>query len=593
MRRRLYLFGRFQLTVDGQTVDEFEADSARALCAYLFLHKGEQLRRERLAAFFWPDQPQANAMRNLRTALSRMRRGLGALSDTLQAESQTITFLPPPDVWVDALAVTRLAAEVEAHAHRRLVGCPACIEKLQRLAELYQGEFLAGFTQGSDLFEEWAATQREIYHRAAIQAFDTLTTYHLLRQEWQEAPRYAQRALQFEPWREESHRHLMLALASQDQRSAALQQFRRCVYSLQRKLNVLPQPETTELYTKILHQGKAAAETNSVHTPMQLSPTGTHWLDDLPLVGRRQELATLLELLVSPTTRLISIVGEGGVGKTRLALRAARRAALCFTDGAFYIGLHPEEKPEAQSLQQLEAAARMAQHIALACAIPLNENENYKAQAIAFLSKRSVLLVLDSFEQHEEAVPFLLSLLENAPACVFLITTHRPLNVRQEHVLRLEGLSLLSCTEAQANPPDSLVLFDVLAKRRGMTGVLDATHQLAVAQICRAVDGLPLGIELAVACLPHLDRLQTGIWSAAELAQLLARASELDTQTMIDLPPRHRGLRALFQTAWRLLDPIHQKTLAGVAIFRSAFHPPGTAKRQYGGKNPVCARHSL
>lgn len=568
---QLYLFGRFQLTVNGQTIDEFEADSARALCAYLFMHKGEQLRRERLAALFWPDQPQANALRNLRTALSRMRRGLGSLSDALQAESQTVTFLPPPDAWVDALEANGLVAEVEAHAHRRLVGCPVCIEKLQRLAELYRGDFLAGFTQESDLFEEWVATQREIYHRAAIQAFDALTNYHLLRREWPEARRYAQRALQWEPWREESHRHLMLALAGQDQRSAALQQFRRCAQILQQELNLLPQPETIALYERILRQDNVVAEANSVHAPMQLRPTGAHWLDDLPLVGRRQEFATLLELLLSPTTRLISLVGEGGVGKTRLALRAARRVALCFTDGVFFVRLNPEEQPEAQSLQQLEAAARVGQHIALACAIPLNEKENYKERVIAFLRKRNVLLVLDSFEQHEEAIPFLLSLLEHAPACVVLITAHRPLNVRPEHVLRLEGLDVTSAPDAQADAPDGLVLFDVLAKRRGMPGVLDAMHRPAVVQICQAVGGLPLGIELAVACLPHLDRLQSGLWSATELAQLLARASELDPQTMMDLPPRHRGLRALFQTAWRLLDPIHQKVLASVAVFRSAF----------------------
>lgn len=577
MHWQLSLFGGFQFAVHGHITDEFEADSARALCAYLFMHSGETLRRERLAALFWPDQPQAGALRNLRTALSRMRRGLGSLSDALQSDNQTVTFLPPAEAWVDALAATALVAEVETHPHRRLAGCPLCIEKLQRLAGLYRGEFLAGFTQESELFEEWAATQREFYHRAAIQAFDALADYHLLRQEWVNAQRCAQRALQWEPWREESHRHLMLALVGQGQRSAALRQFQLCLEILRREFGAPPQPETIELYEKILRQGVAGTETDNVRPPMQLAPTGAHWLDDLPLVGREQELATMLDLLVSPTTRLISVVGEGGVGKTRLALRAARRAALCFNDGAFYVSLNPEEQADAQHLQPMEAAARVAQRIALACAIALDEKENYVESVLSFFRKRSALLLLDSFEQHEEATPFLLTLLENAPECALLVTAHRPLNVRIERALRLEGLEVTLHADAQAGVPNGLALFDALARRRGVVGVLDKAHQPAVTQICQAVGGLPLGIELAVACLPHIDRLQRSAWSTEALAQLLERAAEPDAQTMLDLPPRHRGLRALFQTAWRLLEPALQQTLANVALFRTAFSAEAAA----------------
>ncbi len=568
---QFYLLGGFQLIVDGEPADQFEVDSARALCAYLVLHQGETLRREQLAALFWPDRSQSNALRNLRTALSRTRRGLGPLSDALQADRQTVTFLPTTHVWVDALEVSALAADVETHAHRHLVGCPFCLEKLQRIVQLYRDEFLAGFTQESDLFQEWATVQQERYHRMALQALDALTVYHLRRGEWAEAQHQARRALQLEPWREESHRHLIFALAQQGQRSAALQQFHTCREILQRELAAPPQAETMELYETLLHHPERLSPDHAPRSPMQLWPTGAHWLDDLPLVGRQQELATLLELLISPTTRLISVVGEGGVGKTRLALRAARRTALCFNDGVFYVGLNPEERPDAQPLQPSSAVAQVAQHIALACAIPLNEKEKYQEKVLAFLRKRNILLVLDSFEQHEAATPFLLSILENAPACVLLVTSHRPLNLRQEHVLRLEGLDVSAYTDAQVAVPDGLALFDILARRRGLVGALEATHRPAVLQICQAVGGLPLGIELAVACLPHLKRLQAGSWSAADLGRLLEQASEPDAQAMLDLPPRHRGLRALFQTAWRLLDATLQKTLAVIAIFRAPF----------------------
>lgn len=570
MQWQLYLLGRFQLKINGENTDEFEADSARALCAYLVMHAGETLRRERLAALFWPDQPQASALRNLRTALTRMRRGMGALSDAFQSDNQTVTFQPSPDVWVDALALASLGAEVEAHAHRRLEGCPVCIEKMQQIVQLYRGEFLAGFTQESDLFQEWAGLQREIYHRLVAQALDSLTSYHLLRKEWREAQRDARRALQLEPWREESHRHLMLALANQGQRSAALRQFHICRRILKQEFDAPPQPETTAIYETLLRNRETPAATNKPRSPMELLPTGAHWLDDLPLVGREHELRELIERLVMPDTRLLTVVGEGGVGKTRLALRGARLVAASFDDGVFYVGLNPEESSKPIRFQVTEAAARVAQRIALACAIPLSEKAPYEQSVLAFLRKRNILLLLDSLEQHEEARSFLLTLLENAPGCVLLVTSHRPLGVRQEYVLRLEGLKTASSGGDSADAA-SIVLFDVLARRRGAVGVLDGPHRAAIAQICEAVAGLPLGIELAVACLPHPNRLQAEYWSATDLAQLLERISEPDAQTLQDLPPRHRGLRALFLAEWQLLDPTCQKALAGVTIFRAAF----------------------
>lgn len=584
MQWRLHLLGRFQLTINGENVDEFEADSARALCAYLVMHAGETLRRERLATLFWPDQSQAGALRNLRTALSRLRRGVGALSDALQSDNQSVTFQLPPGAWVDALALTSLGAEVEAHAHRRIEGCPVCVEKMQQIVQLYRGEFLAGFTQESDLFLEWATLQRENYHRTAIQSLDALTTHHLLRHEWAEAQHYARRALQLEPWREESHRHLMVAFANQGQRSAALRQFRICQQVLQREFDAPPQTETATLHQQILAEGNVVVAAGSERTAAQLTPTGAHWLDDLPFIGREQELTELVELLVSPTTRLITVVGEGGIGKTRLALRAARRVSLCFTDGVFHVGLNPEEQPDALIAQLMDATARVAQHIALACAIPLGDKETYEESVLAFLRKRSALLVLDSFEQHERATPFLLTLLEQAPACTLLITAHRPLSVRQEHVLRLEGLGVTPRTDEQTGNADSLLLFDELARRRGMGSVLDNAHRRVVAQICKAVGGLPLGIELAVACLSYNDRLEAAAWSAEEMAHLLRRADELDKKTMADLPPRHRGLRALFEYAWRMLEPDLQHALAGTAIFRTAF-TEGTAAAVLGASS--------
>lgn len=578
----LHLLGRFQLAVDGQLTDEFEADSARALCAYLCLHAGAAIRRDHLAALLWPEQSQESALRNLRTALSRLRRGLGPLSAALHSTNQSVSLeLPQAGAWVDALALQELSDIIRAHVHRRLEGCPRCLAAARQIAGLYAGDFLAGFALESETFWEWASLQRETLHRAALDAIVALSSYHLQCQEWGEAERYARQALRLEPWREESHRHLMQTLASCGQRTAALRQFRLCQQVLRREFDATPEAATVALYEQIRTRGEAYHQSNSAAGPGQLFPGGSHWLDDLPFVGRVNELETLIDRLVAPTTRLVTLVGESGVGKTRLAVRAARRVAPSFPNGVYLIDLNPEQSTSVSASSASAAIARVAQGIAYACAIPLDARTSHDLSVKQHFRNRSSLLLLDGFEQVEAALPFLLTLLEDAPGCVLLVTTHRPLSVRQEWVLRLEGLALSteveSTSDEAAHLVESLCLFEVLAQRRGVAAALQTDHLNAAWQICQAVGGLPLGIELAVACLPHIDQLHAARWSAEELARILQRAAQPDVRTLSDLPPRHRGLRALFETSWQLLDADLQQMLASIAVLHTAFTPEAVA----------------
>jgi DNA-binding SARP family transcriptional activator len=587
MRWELYLLGRFQLVVDGQLTDEFEADSARALCAYLCLHADEAIRRDRLATLLWPEQSQESALRNLRTALSRLRRGIGLLSKVLRSNNQTVTLtLPQEDAWVDVLALRELSASIRVHPHRRLEGCPRCLAAARRIAELYTGDFLAGFTLESDVFGEWATLQREVFHRAALDAIAALCSHHLQLQGWSEAEQYARQALRLEPWREESHRHLMQALANSGQRTAALRQFHLCQQVLHREFDASPESATVALYEQIRSCVEQPGPKAGAVKPGQLPPTGPHWLDDLPFVGRQHELELLLDQLVAPTTRLVSLVGEGGVGKTRLAVRAARRVAPSFSDGIFYVNLNAEQAEQLTSTPASVTIARVAQYIANACAIPPNTKTSHENSVKLHLRSRSSLLLLDGFEQSEDALPFLLSLLEEAPGCVLLVTTHRPLSVRQEWVLRLEGLPIFSEVDAAnldaanldaANLPESLLLFELLVQRRGVSTYLHTDHLNAAQQICEAVNGLPLGIELAVACLSHIDQISPAQWSAEELVRILQHATQLDQRILLDLPSRHRGLQALFDASWQLLDGDLQQMLASIAVLHSDFTPETAA----------------
>jgi predicted ATPase/DNA-binding SARP family transcriptional activator len=257
------LFGSFEVTLDGNPVTRFEADTARALLAYLALHANAPCRRETLAGLLWPDQPEAEARHNLRTALSRVRKAIGTDAERpfLLATRKTIQLDPEGDYWVDVSAFGELIATCQAHAHPRLEACPSCAQRLQEAVDLYQGDLLAGFSLPSAPFEEWLVVERERRHRQAIEALHHLAAYHTETGTYDQAQRYARRQLELEPWREVAHRQLMRALAYGGQRGAALRQYEECERVLQAELGVSPEEETISLYRAIQEgQERAAAE---------------------------------------------------------------------------------------------------------------------------------------------------------------------------------------------------------------------------------------------------------------------------------------------------------------------------------------------
>ena len=193
---------------------------------------------------------------------------------------------------------------------------------------MYRGEFLAGFSlDDSTLFEEWLLLKREWLHGRAVEALTTLADYHERRGEYDQARRYAQQQVHFEPWREEAHRQLMRLLALDGQRSAALAQYQTCTRALQIELGVEPSAETIKLFDQI----KQGSLPRPIVPALPIAPT--------PLVGREIDRAELADRLASPEGRLITLVGPGGIGKTRLALHIAHDQLGLFADGVHWAAL--------------------------------------------------------------------------------------------------------------------------------------------------------------------------------------------------------------------------------------------------------------
>ena len=315
-RLQIHLLGAPKVLVCGGPVRP-ETSKTMALLAYLSMEDRVH-RRDALAALFWGEKDDTRAARNLRRAFWNLRRVLnpGGEGDCpyLSVNRHEAAFNRESAYWLDAEAFERL---VEPSTGER----PARIhERLERAISLYQGDFLAGLrVRGSSAFERWVLSQRAYLKEQAFQAFHRLSELYAARGTYVRAVDTLQAYLALAPWREESHRQLMLMLALQGERERALRQYEVCEEVLQRELDVAPSEKTRALRERI-REGKVSGSAGGERIDGPL---------ELPFVGRGDAYGWMLRRRTQPGLTLIA--GEAGVGKTRLISEVLRRTA---ADGA-------------------------------------------------------------------------------------------------------------------------------------------------------------------------------------------------------------------------------------------------------------------
>lgn len=269
-------------------------------------------------------------------------------------------------------------------------------------------------------------------------------------------------------------------------------------------------------------------------------------------VGRTDELASIDRLLDEPDCRLLTLVGPGGVGKTRLALEAAARRLDRYQHGVHFVPLAGVPAPEllapavAESLQfQVDNAHS---------AIPPRE------QLVDFLRERSTLLVLDNFEHLLDGRDLLTEVIEHAPQVELLTTSRERLQVQSEFVLDVAGLA-----SGNGHTDDSAAVRLFVDRARQVDDGYELTdsERPHVQRVCRLVSGMPLGIELAAAWASTLP--------CAEIADEIERNLGFLESSMHDVPERHRSLRAAFDQSWRLLSDNEQRVFSRLSVFRGTF----------------------
>ena len=274
------------------------------------------------------------------------------------------------------------------------------------------------------------------------------------------------------------------------------------------------------------------------------------------LVGREREAAAVAARLREPTVRLLVLTGPGGVGKTRLALRAATDVAADFPDGVSFVALAPITDPGlvlptiAQTVGLRDAGDR-----------PLPE------RLASFLRDRRILLVMDNFEQVAAAAPVLAQLLERCPGLTALVTSRVRLRVSGEHAFPVPPLALPAggcrAGTSELAGSDAVRLFVARAQAADPAFALTEANAEAVAEICRRLDGLPLAIELAAAWLPVLP--PSGV-----LARLEQRLPLLASGAR-DSPARQRTMRDTIAWSYDLLNSAEQALFCRLAVFAGGF----------------------
>jgi predicted ATPase/class 3 adenylate cyclase len=269
-------------------------------------------------------------------------------------------------------------------------------------------------------------------------------------------------------------------------------------------------------------------------------------------VGRAAELEAIDGLLEDPECRLLTLVGPGGVGKTRLALEAAARRIERYPHGVHFVPLVSVAAPEllapavADSIQFAVDAA--------------HSGFSAQEQLLDYLSERSTLLVLDNFEHLVDGSGLLGELIERAPGVELLTTSRERLNVQSEWVFDVDGLGLAGNGNGGSG---ALRLFVERAVQARPGFELDEQEHAQALRVCRLVAGMPLGIELAASWVSML--------SCAEIADEIERNVDFLATSMRDVPERHRSLRAAFDHSWRLLSDEQRDTFARLSVFRGGF----------------------
>lgn len=326
---------------------------------------------------------------------------------------------------------------------------------------------------------------------------------------------------------------------------------------LARHLDIPPDQHALFLQVARKHKAVDGLDQLSPLSTTETIPETKQYLNNLPisptpLIGREHEIAMIGRQLLDPTCRLLTLTGPGGVGKTRLAIEAGHKLKSNFPDGVFFISM---------------ASISSVESIIPAIADPLDLSFSGPAEPIVqvsnFLRRKEILLVIDNMEHLLDAGTVLGEILQKTQHVKMLITSREHLHLQWEWLFEVQGLPIPEKTDSNIQNNSAILLFIQRARQTSQDFSLESDDEAALVQICNLVGGLPLAIELAASWVRIL--------SCREIALELERSFDLLETRKIDVPPRHRSIKTVFDHSWTMLTDEERSLMTRLSVFQGGF----------------------
>lgn len=533
------LLGTPRFSFDG-AVYEPPPTKATALLCYLAI-KEDWCSRDELAYVFYADSTDDAARTNLRQVLSTLRRQ--PYSSGLVTEARRV----------------RWPIQTDVQMLRRAI----LTEDVASAGAAYGGALLEGLTLvDATEFAAWLDLQRDELHAQ----WRDLLLRHVDQMEPAMAGERLRTVLRHDSLDEEVLQAYLKVAVAGGQPTAALRAFRAFRHNLNDELGVEPTVATLAL-AETLEQMRAS-DTHDVTranagTPKRRTSTSVGLggpATATSFVGRAAESSAAAELLRQRDCRLLSIVGAGGSGKSRLALQVASLLDAEYPDGRTFV-----------ALDSLTVADAIPATIAAALGLAAEGRSDPLGLVIDAIGEGAVLLVLDNFEHVLDGAAVCSRLLGSCPNLDLIVTSRERLNLVEEWVLSLQGMDVPTANSSteEMRAADSVTLFIARARQVRHDFAVGADDVAAIAEICRLVEGYPLAIEIASTWVRTM--------SPADIAASLLQSDDVLERPTRNVPARHRSMHATFEYSWALLPPAEQVALRDLSVFIGGFLPEAAA----------------